>query len=151
MQIIAHRANTDGPSSRENHPGQIDKCITLGFGVEVDIWCVGDVFYLGHDAPRYNVSFDFLRERRESVYIHAKNLPTLRKLIGSGLNYFWHQNDAFTLTSKGQIWTYLGQEVTDESIIVCESIDDLNKYYDSEVMGICTDYPIKLESMLVCS
>ena len=154
MNIIAHRGNLNGPDScpwLENHPDQIDVCIRLGYGVEVDLWCVGDALYLGHDGPTYEVSMDYLNERCDSLFIHTKNLPALRKLIGSGLNYFWHQGDAFTLTSHCDIWTYPGQEVTDESIIVCESKDDLLKYCDSEARGICTDYPVYLESMSVCS
>jgi hypothetical protein len=151
MQIIAHRGNLHGPSPKENHPKQIDECIVLGYAVEIDIWCISDALYLGHDMPRHKISLDFLLSRSESLYVHAKNLPALRKLIGSGLNYFWHQNDAFTLTSHCDIWTYPGQDVTDESIIVCETLDDLLKYCDSEVEGICTDYPVRLESMLVCS
>lgn len=151
MKIIAHRGNTDGPSSKENSVAQIEKCITLGFDVEIDLWCVGEALYLGHDAPRHKTSLDFLLSHGDMLYVHAKNLPALRKLIGSGLNYFWHQNDAFTLTSHCDIWTYPNQEVTDESIIVCESKDDLLRYCDTIAYGVCTDYPVYLESMLVCS
>lgn len=151
MEIIAHRGNLYGPSSLENNPKQIDECISRGYSVEIDIWDIGDTLYLGHDIPREKITLDFLLERDESLYVHAKNLPALRKLIGSGLNFFWHQNDAFTLTSHCDIWTYPDGEVTNDSIIVCESKDDLFKYCDSVVYGICTDYPVYLESIFACS
>lgn len=151
MQIIAHRGNLNGRSYLENHPDQIDVCIGLGYSVEVDLWCVGEALYLGHDYGNYLVPISYLIERCSSLFIHAKNLPALRKLIGSGLNYFWHQTDAFTLTSHCDIWTYPGQEVTDESIVVCKSKEELSNYYSSDVAGICTDYPVYLQSTLVCS
>jgi hypothetical protein len=58
------------------------------------------------------------------------------------LNYFWHQTDNFTLTSKQYIWTYPGQQYTDKSVIVIlessiyniQSINQLNCY------GVCSDY-----------
>ena len=32
------------------------------------------------------------------------------KKIDKTFNYFWHQNDKFTLTSKGYIWTFPGNK-----------------------------------------
>ena len=50
MKIIAHRANINGPSSKnENTTYQIEKCIKLGFDVEIDIRVIKGKFYLGHD------------------------------------------------------------------------------------------------------
>jgi len=52
--------------------------------------------------------------------------------------YFWHEEDSYTLTSNGLIWTYPGKPVTDRSIIVLkdqEPLPDLDT-----VFGICSDY-----------
>ncbi len=34
------------------------------------------------------------------------------------LNFFWHENDKYTLTSKNFIWTYPGEKTGGNSIIV---------------------------------
>ena len=34
------------------------------------------------------------------------------------LNYFWHQEDDYTLTSQGYIWTYPGKSLTSNSVMV---------------------------------
>ena len=56
-------------------------------------------------------------------------------------NYFWHQDDDYTLTSQGLIWTYPGKKTTSNSIVVMpERFDkNLEKEYNG-VYGICSDY-----------
>ncbi|BCV08247.1 MAG: hypothetical protein CM15mL5_0060 [uncultured marine virus] len=52
MKIICHRANLNGSESwLENKPEQIDRCINLGYDVEVDERYdpLTQVFWLGHD------------------------------------------------------------------------------------------------------
>ena len=53
-------------------------------------------------------------------------------------NYFWHQEDYFTLTSSKYIWTYPTNLVTDKSIIVDLSKNWKNKNYDC--FGVCVDF-----------
>ena len=57
-------------------------------------------------------------------------------------NNFWHQNDSYTLTNTGYIWTYPGKTLTPQSICVMPekvpnfySTDDL-----TDCFGICTDF-----------
>ena len=48
MKIIAHRANLDGPNSRnENQISSINNCLDLGFDVEIDIRLLDGKIILG--------------------------------------------------------------------------------------------------------
>ena len=111
MKIIAHRANINGPDSKkENKKSRIKDCIDLGFDVEIDIRLLDGKLYLGHDIPEAIITKEELREIRNKVWIHCKNLNALQN-VPSKSNYFWHQTDDFTLTSKGYIWTFPEKKV----------------------------------------
>jgi glycerophosphoryl diester phosphodiesterase len=153
MKIIAHRGNIDGPNPlTENHPDTIDSAIESGFDVEIDIRydTLDGQFYLGHDDPQYIVSPYWLAQRMERLWIHCKNLDALYHFVNKtgGYNYFWHQTDDYTLTSKNYIWTYPGQPYTSSSIIVMPEssirIEDLTDLVAYNCYGICTDYPQRL-------
>ena len=154
MIIISHRGNIDGPSEEENHPDSIDKCISLGYDVEVDVRYdpLTTVFWLGHDEPQYKVSWKWVANRHDRLWIHCKDIITLyefAKYEHAGYQYIWHQGDDFTLTSGNIIWTYPGKPYTPRSIMVMpEEIMDVDKISDLKVTdcyGICTDYPSKLK------
>ena len=52
MVLISHRGNTNGKfESYENEPMYIDKAISDGFDVEIDVWMVEGQLFLGHDIP----------------------------------------------------------------------------------------------------
>ena len=105
MILIAHRGNLLGPKpSLENHPSYIMKAILSGYDVEIDVWWVKDNFYLGHDSPDYKIDKNFLSNRH--LWCHAKNFAALGKLEDIGSHYFWHEEDDYTITSNGFIWTY---------------------------------------------
>ena len=117
MKYIAHRGLTDGPNiNLENWPDQISKSLDSGYDCEVDLWVVDSDFYLGHNGPDYTVSYKFLEQ--SGLWIHAKNLSALHWLTQTDLEYFWHQEDDFTLTSHNYIWTYPGKELTQHSVMV---------------------------------
>ena len=70
MLLIAHRGNTNGRfESWENEPTYIDKAINEGFDVEIDVWFVGGILYLGHDKPDYGVDTRWLIERSDKLWI----------------------------------------------------------------------------------
>jgi glycerophosphoryl diester phosphodiesterase len=153
MKLIAHRGNVDGPNPLlENQPETIDKAIQLGFDVEIDIRydTLDGEFYLGHDDPQYLVTSYWLAQRMENLWIHCKNIDALYHFATKtgGYNYFWHQEDDYTLTSKGYIWTYPGKTYTSKSIIVMpETIVDKNNLNDMRgynCFGICSDFVGKL-------
>jgi hypothetical protein len=149
MILIAHRGNTNGKfESYENEPNYIDMAIKKGFDVEIDIWCIDNQIYLGHDEPQYGIDFRWLRDRIKKLWIHCKNLEALvlLKNCGYDVNYFWHQEDDFTITSMGYFWTYPGKELSSNSVAVMpetKEFKDIEKAY-----AICSDYveKIKLDS-----
>jgi hypothetical protein len=146
MKLIAHRGNINGPNHElENTPEYIDIAISNGFDVEIDLRNVDGDFYLGHDNPQYLVSISWLEERKDNLWIHCKDLKSLEIFSNSSedFNYFWHQEDDFTLTSKNYIWTYPGKPYTMKSIIVMpELIDDLEykNFKSLNCFGVCSDY-----------
>lgn len=141
MKLIAHRGLTNGPNELlENSPEQILQTLDRGYDCEIDFWIVDNVFYLGHDAPQYQIEKHFIEDTR--YWIHAKNLNALYYLLGTKLNFFWHQTDDFTLTSNGYIWAYPGKELTNKSIMVMPEWQDktLNNARDASCYGVCSDY-----------
>jgi len=150
MKFISHRGNLNGLSesnaARENSPDYIDEAINQGFEVETDIRLTtgyvppGD-FYLGHDYPQYQVNLDWLIERKDVLWLHAKNLEALKWLLGSriGWNVFWHQEDSYTITSKGYIWTYPGSRLCYGAIAVMPENVDYPKRLIKKCGGICSD------------
>jgi hypothetical protein len=140
MILIAHRGNTIGKfESYENEPNYIDKAIQEGFVVEVDVWYINNILYLGHDEPQYGVNFRWFRDRLTKLWIHCKNIEAVELFSESEyeFNYFWHQEDTLTLTSHKYIWAYPGKQPIKNSIAVMPELynDDI-----SMCLGICSDY-----------
>ena len=148
MKIIAHRANINGPSSKnENQKSSIKNCLDLGYDVEIDIRLIDDKLYLGHDKPELIITKEELLEIKNKLWIHCKNLKAFSffSQTHDGFNFFWHEEDAYTLTSNGYIWAYPGEELSPECICVMPEINfSINKIKDLKnisIAGICTDYP----------
>lgn len=141
MIKIAHRGNQHGPADNENEPHQLVATMSTVCDVEVDVWKIDGNLFLGHDAPQYPVDETFIKDIAEGAWYHCKNLEALEHFVKylPDLRFFWHQNDAHTLTSNGYIWTYPGEKVTDRSILVHLGKPDLSSF---EVMpyAICSDY-----------
>jgi hypothetical protein len=144
MRIIAHRGNMNGPNPiTENTLQQIDLCISRGYDVEIDLWYIDKKFYLGHDAPTYETDMSFLEDREDKLWIHCKNQRSFFKLSGSPFNYFWHQEDDLTLTSKGYVWAYpYKHEKLHKKLIVLNFSQnvDFSYYENTNIHGICVDY-----------
>lgn len=137
MKLIAHRGNTSGRQANyENQPDYIESSIIKGFDAEIDVW-FQDGFYSGHDCPQFDIDMDFLLEFHKSLWIHCKNIEALETLSSiPQLNVFWHQDDDYTLTSKGFIWTYPHKKICKKSVIVCGS-SQYSKYQNC--FGVCSD------------
>ena len=60
-------------------------------------------------------------------------------MCGHDINFFWHENDTITLTSKKNIWAFPGKQPIQRSIAVLPEIhnDDV-----SNCIGVCSDYII---------
>jgi hypothetical protein len=52
--------------------------------------------------------------------------------------YFWHEEDSYTLTSNGLIWTYPGKPATNRSILVLRGQEPLPDPFIA--FGVCSDY-----------
>lgn len=142
MIIISHRGNIKGRDlNRENNPKYILELITHGIPCEVDLRIKNGEFYLGHDKPQYKVDQDFLVKHRTDLFLHCKEMELLDYLNSElniiNLNYFWNDEDKYSLTSQKQIWTNIGQKVCKNSIVV-----DLrpNPDYNINCYGIVVDY-----------
>ena len=141
MILISHRGNLNGKfESYENEPMFIDKAISEGYDVEVDVWYIDNLLFLGHDKPQYSVDFRWFIDRLSKLWVHCKNIESILYFqeCGYEINYFWHQEDDITLTSKNFIWTFPGKKLTSRSIAVLpESVKDWEL---TECLGICSDY-----------
>jgi hypothetical protein len=141
IKLISHRGNLSGPNpERENSPEYLMEAINLGVDVEIDVWVLDSKIYLGHDKPEYLVDLDFLSSIKDKAWYHCKNIEALIMFTENKVffRYFWHQNDDYTITSTGHIWTYPGRQVSKHSIVV-----DLNEQYsyeNGEIYGACVDY-----------
>ena len=143
MKLISHRGNLNETNDlNENTPQQIDKVILLGFYCEVDVWCFNDgKIFLGHDKPKHKVEIDFLKTRSERLYIHTKNIYSLKIMLGFDcFNCFSHFNDEFVLTSKGEIWCFPAKNPIKFGINLMPEWNHLKKEELNEVYGICSDY-----------
>ncbi len=142
MKLISHRGNISGPNpQKENHPNYILNALNKGYEVEIDVWYTNK-FMLGHDKPQYEFPFDLLEKFYTKLWVHCKNIEAIVKLknnpeLNSRLNYFWHENDTVTLTSKGYIWAYPGKQPINNSIAVMPEINNDNI---TQCKGICSDY-----------
>ena len=154
MRIIAHRANLYGPSKdKENTLDQIYKSIEYGFDVEIDLRIINQEIFLGHDQANELISLNKLLKISNYLWIHCKNIDALeyfnQKNFNNVFNFFWHQEDKYTLTSKGYIWSYPGTNLTPNSINVLpewsNEINNLKLLKKDNVYGICTDYPLLLK------
>lgn len=139
MILISHRGNVNGPNLyRENSIQYIQEALDKGFEVEIDVWVVDGVLFLGHDKPQYGITQHWLNERCEKLWIHCKNIEAIEWFnMIDGFNYFWHQEDTVTLTSKNFIWAYPGKQPINRSIAVMPEL--FNDNVDS-CLGICSDY-----------
>jgi hypothetical protein len=140
MILIAHRGNINGPmESLENEPTYIDLAISKGFDVEVDVWYIDGLLYLGHDEPQYVVDPRWFIDRISKLWIHCKNIEAITYFQNReyGFNYFWHETDTIALTSTNHIWAYPGKQPIPKSIAVMPEIN--NDSLDL-CIGVCSDF-----------
>ena len=137
--IICHRGNIYGVNTEfENNPEYLETALSAGFDIETDVWYINNKFLLGHDKPQYEISLDWLK--KEHIWCHCKNVEALYELLKyKSINCFFHDQDDYTLTSHGYIWTYPKNIIlTDKSIAVMpEKVKGWNL---TNAYGICTDF-----------
>jgi hypothetical protein len=141
MIKIAHRGNTHGPKPElENTPEYIDQALEQGYDVELDIWIREGSLYLGHDKPETYIEKEFLFNRRDLLWCHAKNLDALVWLLQNGMHTFYHDKDDYILTSKGFIWPCIGSTVSENTMCVMPEKFTYDENELKYVKGICSDF-----------
>jgi hypothetical protein len=146
LKQIAHRGLFKGEDPQlENKPTQIDLALNNGFECEIDLWVNNNKLFLGHDDPVHEIDQDWLRQRASRLWIHCKNLEALNNMLAQDLNfnYFWHQSDDYTLTSKGVIWVYPERKFNENCIIVILELSEMLRVKSEKAivpLGICSKF-----------
>ena len=136
MFFISHRGNLNGPNPmKENSVEYINNALSKKFDVEIDLWFKNNNFFLGHDEPKYEIDLNFLK--KPGLWIHAKNLECFYQLSNFDLNFFWHEEDKITITSKGFFWNYPGTLLSKKSICVLPEKSDIKEV---DCLGYCSDF-----------
>lgn len=136
MNLISHRSNLNGINSdKKNNPSYLLSVLNKGFNVEVDVRFENNKFYLGHDFSQFEINKDFLQNK--SVWFNAKTYEALYALHNINSHYFWDQEDDYTITSKGYIWTYPSKKLLPNSICV---LPENASYKSFNCLGVCSDF-----------
>jgi hypothetical protein len=137
MKLIAHRGNISGKDEKENQPNYVLRALRLGYNVEVDVWWHRGEYYLGHDEPTYKVWPRFIENK--DIWCHAKNSDALCQMKENpNIHYFWHEQDTYTITSRGFVWVFPNKPLLPNSICVKPELR-----YNGDLTlcsGICSDY-----------
>lgn len=140
MILIAHRGNLTGVNpDKENSPEYIQDALDQGYHCEIDLRVSDGTLFLGHDAPQYAVTKDFLQH--PSLWIHCKDSEALAYCLSNQLHCFWHEEDDYTLTSSKVVWAYPGKSAVNDStvLVMPERHMKLNEITELNVFGICSD------------
>lgn len=139
-KLISHRGNLSGPNPEyENKPSYVEEALSLGYDVEIDVWVNKNSFYLGHDKATHLVSKVFLQN--QSLWCHAKNGRALQKMLENDIHCFWHQNDTYTITSRGYIWTAdIYAYLSERTIIMDAGQKKRSIFFPEKVGGFCSDW-----------
>ena len=137
--LISHRGNINNKiSKKENTVSYINEALNNGYYVEIDVWYENKKWYLGHDNPTTEIDFCYIDN--DKFFIHAKNDAALYMLHSNNTSadFFWHENDSYTLTSKNNIWVYVGKSLIPNSICV---LPEQQITGDLKICkGVCSDF-----------
>lgn len=141
MRLISHRGNICGKPihpDKENRPSDIERCLDYSYDVEVDVWCIGGIWYLGHDRPQYEINLQYLLQYNKRLLVHAKNPTALEQLWTLNIECFYHQNDDYAFTNFGTPIIFPGQVPLEGGI--CMLPEKGNDTLLEKCAGICSDY-----------
>jgi len=149
LLLISHRGNISGSNPlRENQPEYISETLLQGYNVEIDVWLLNDIFYLGHDKPEYIINYEYLINNGDRLWLHCKNLAALDELaLEPSVNCFAHNEDDYVLTSKNYVWVYPRNIKLTANCIAC--MPERVKGWDiSKAAGICSDFLLSYEKLM---
>lgn len=133
MLLFSHRGNIVGRNEEfENEPNYILLTLNLGYGCEIDLWYDGG-WWSGHNNPKYKIDLSIIKE----CLCHAKNKEALIKLKENRLHYFWHENDQYTITSKGFIISHVNTKDVSGCIVMSPELN--SKRSIEGCIGVCSD------------
>jgi hypothetical protein len=146
MLMISHRGNISSIQPvRENSPSYIDEAIIAGYDVEMDVRLINGCLVLGHDTPDYQISLEWILERKHNLFVHTKNFGALSFLINKDLRTFFHQKEEHTIINHcNLIWSHNLVEANENSIIPLLSRNDIENFEIKNVYGICSDFVAEL-------
>jgi hypothetical protein len=151
MKLISHRGNLTGINQNENRFDAIINACSLGFDVEIDLRFVDNNWWLGHDSPDHWLEngLNDIVHLKDKLWVHCKNFAALEKLKGTDFNYFWHQEDDHTITSKGFIWTYPGKDQGKTNVLVMPEWNySLEQIASLGCFAICSDYVQDIQKLM---
>ena len=144
QRFICHRGNLERKELlTENAPALLDKRITDGYDVELDVWYKDNQLFLGHDNPEHPITFEWLMQSSKK-YIHTKNAQTLEYLLlrcgkeGYNPNIFYHTGEHYSLTTRNHIIVLPGQEILAGSVNMMPEMSPTLKD-SSQAYAVCSD------------
>lgn len=143
MILIAHRGNFNGPNKyRENTISYIEEAIYKGYDAEIDVRAKKNKIYIGHDQPIDLVTDSWLKKFKNKLWIHCKDPASFDYFNNlKQYNYFWHEDDAFTITSKGFVLSHVKNSINKLSGKFIK-IQLEKKKINGNFVGILSDYPV---------
>lgn len=157
MILISHRGNINGPNpEKENTKEYIQSALDMGYHVEIDVFSKNGQLFLGHDAPEHEVELEWLLERREKLWVHAKNSAALFELTFDHLNprrqltVFFHEQERYALIYNarnaygvvvhGVIWSRDITDINSKCVIPLLSKKMTGLMPKKKIWGVCSDY-----------
>lgn len=139
MIKISHRGNYKGRDpERENTISYVEEAIAAGFDVMVDVWLVGNEWYLGHNLPKELIQLSFME--RPQIWVRARDFPGYVSLHSQKkIHTFWHKDDDFTFTSKGVKWANTDVLTRDGVMFMPRSYIPKIRLGRVQPLGVCLD------------
>lgn len=149
-KAICHRGNLSGSVKElENNFGILVQRATQRLSVELDVWYHEKNLWLGHDAPEYKITLDWLASCRRRL-VHAKTGETFAYLLQEigkralDLHVFYHTTEDYVLTNKGLVICYPGKPLLPGSVCMMPERALSSETDLSNCFAICSDLPFEL-------
>lgn len=154
MRLISHRGNLSGPiPERENAPDYIQEAIDKGYDVEIDARLNPTGLFLGHDHPDHKIVLEWVLNRREHLWVHAKDFNSLNLLLALGVRVFYHQSERHTIIGNTRlIWSHDVSEADTGSVIPLIGEGEVASFLaegraEVPFHGICSDFVESLKGI----
>lgn len=143
--LIAHRGLINGPDKAlENNIETIKERDQNGLYSEIDVWLVDNTWFVGHDKPDTFIDLEYLMNRANYLWIHAKNKEAFEELVslrkeGHNLCVFWHTTEDYCFTSNLDVIVYPGKPLIENSVFMMPE-NSHGIEINTTITHICSDY-----------